>query len=70
MQEAYLICKLYKKLGPCMVSKLQGDFAFVLHDSHMVSTQCVMPSVYLKMSQSALQEGSAELDLWTCNRGR
>ncbi|BDA45459.1 hypothetical protein COCOBI_07-2460 [Coccomyxa sp. Obi] len=34
-QEAYLIYKLYKKLGPCMVSRLQGDFAFVLHDSHV-----------------------------------
>ncbi len=39
MQEAYLIYKLYKKLGPCMVSKLQGDFAFVLHDSHVVRTR-------------------------------
>ncbi len=36
MQEAYLIYKLYKKLGPCMVSRLQGDFVFVLHDSQMV----------------------------------
>ena len=37
MQEPALICQLYRKLGPCMVSKLQGDFAFVLHDSAMVS---------------------------------
>jgi hypothetical protein len=40
-QEPSLIYRLYRKLGPCMVSRLQGDFAFVLHDSHMVG----LPSI-------------------------
>ena len=35
-QEPSLLCQLYKRLGPCMVAKLRGDFAFVLHDSVMV----------------------------------
>lgn len=37
MQEPHAICKLYRSLGPAMVARLHGDFAFVLHDSRMVS---------------------------------
>ena len=38
VQESTALQKLYHKLGPCMVSELQGDFAFVLHDPNMVQT--------------------------------
>ena len=36
LQEPLAICQLYRSLGPAMVAKLHGDFAFVLHDSHLV----------------------------------
>lgn len=36
LQEPLAICQLYRSLGPAMVAKLHGDFAFVLHDSRLV----------------------------------
>ncbi|CAL5228773.1 g11963 [Coccomyxa viridis] len=37
-REPLAICQLYRSLGPAMVAKLQGDFAFVLHDSRLGQT--------------------------------
>lgn len=36
LQEPIAICQMYRILGPAMVAKLQGDFAFVLHDASSV----------------------------------
>lgn len=44
LQEPLAICQLYRSLGPAMVAKLQGDFAFVLHDSRLVRPSLCWPA--------------------------
>ena len=44
LQEPLAICQLYRSLGPAMVAKLQGDFAFVLHDSRLVRSSLCWPA--------------------------
>lgn len=36
LQEPLAICQLYRSLGPAMVARLHGNFAFVVHDSRLV----------------------------------
>ena len=61
LQEPLAICQLYRSLGPAMVAKLHGDFAFVLHDSRLVRRLMCWPT------HSALQSISiAQLSYHEC----
>ena len=73
MQEPHAICKLYRSLGPAMVARLHGDFAFVLHDSRMVSyptplsTPCQSTSLlHCWMQAQACQCSGSSAHLWKC----